>query len=496
MAAVSAGPGIVALVGPEGSGKTSILQSYSDRALPGTTELRAPGVARHTDISVDLIDGGDDEISENHIDLDFTGIQVVAMRNERLARFRVAHPEARIVHVCPMDSSDIRVMVNGRRKQHSLKADAFTLKSMATLDKLCAGNPRRLNLLFDIAERAAVADHSPKILGTHVEYAGHCLAGDRAAASAGVIANAVAAPTSRPLRLETFQGCAPAETVVPGAAETRPAFDPTAGAIEPGKATAVPEHLPSWDILNAPQSPQTQRSLRLPVQQAQAGGLVVVLALASAVVGLFMVVPTKSAQNVWRDAGTAAANVTRYVMAVFQEPPAVPRSAMTTAMSAPVAVSDSSLPDAIPQDPLQKAPSAAPPAAADATIPPPRSAVPFVANEPLASPARAVDLAGEAEASRAAQPQATPAIIASADAHKRAASMTDPERSTRSLQLLAYGKAFASIGQRDDAEKMFEASAEMGNTNAEEALATLRQETTPNAGQPVRKNPKASTGPD
>jgi len=511
-AAVAVGPGIVALVGPEGSGKTYTLIAFALSAPGGTAKLRTAGDLREPGVSVDLVDGMDEKTSLSvSAGPDFDGTQVVAMRAERLLAFLVDHPDARVVQVHPMASADIRAMIEVRRSQLGLGPGAFTLKALSTLDRLCDGNPRKLDRLFGTAERAAKADRSPRISGAHVEWAERSLAANW--------------QPGRPQPSPVAHDVAPEATSVPICEKTAPntpkvelAPAPLEHANASGNAAARPRTMSSWDILGTPLTPEERARLRSLGRRKKARNIVLASAAVVAVAGLALAVPLSAVVDLLRYAGTAA-NTTRYALATSEMPQGRPRAPVVTAVQTyPAGGSISAMPPiATPQPSTSQAMSsplspqtqiAVPPHGPDAPVtgpiptlatplPPvlteefgrdvslrPESdpiarSLPSLSPIPPGHPASAVSVTATESAvhlpgSGQGAPSSEKAIAAVGsppETDVRLAATPASARPGQAVQLLAFGRALVSIGQISDARKMFEASAEMGNSEAASASA-------------------------
>lgn len=175
--AVAAGPGVVALVGPEGSGKTYTLMDLA-HAMPGRrAKLRIARDPMVSGVQVDLIDDvGAEQWALLDAEPAYSGVRVQAMRPNMLASVLGRYPDAKVVRMHPMRGEDVRMMVETRRQQIGLHGDAFTPEALSCLDRLADGSPRRLDRLIGRAERAARAGGSRAISGEHVEQAGRDMA--------------------------------------------------------------------------------------------------------------------------------------------------------------------------------------------------------------------------------------------------------------------------------------------------------------------------------
>ena len=183
IAAVEQGPGLVVLAGPIGAGKTTALQHVAKASVSsGRALLRTAGQPRPDDVKLDLVDNLDEAgLALLLADPLRTGRQVAAARPDLVSVIQQAVPQARFVHVRPLEASDVRLLLEARRTQAKLPQHAFTLRSQAALERLCGGNPARLELLAAHAMANAQADKSGRISASHVEKAAEMLSSTRPA---------------------------------------------------------------------------------------------------------------------------------------------------------------------------------------------------------------------------------------------------------------------------------------------------------------------------
>jgi hypothetical protein len=171
---VAAGPGVVALVGPPGSGKTYTLLAFSAAVTRLKANLRLATQSIQPGTDVDLVDNVDAETLVRMPP--FQGVRAVAIQPKHVACLMRTYPNARVVDVLPMSSRDALFMIEVRRPQMQLPVGSFTLKALSRLDQLCGGNPRRLDDLLFRAFHLFEGSGSMRIAVEHVEQAARELA--------------------------------------------------------------------------------------------------------------------------------------------------------------------------------------------------------------------------------------------------------------------------------------------------------------------------------
>lgn len=151
-----AGPGLIALVGAEGIGKSYTLEAYF-RSHPGTAlKPRLPGEAREAadpDDSlarVELIDAVDsDAVAKLEAEPEPPATRVVAVRPDAFAHLQKLHPHLKAVHVHPMSREDIESVIMARLVFYKVPTRAFTMAALSAVERICAGNPGALDRILD-----------------------------------------------------------------------------------------------------------------------------------------------------------------------------------------------------------------------------------------------------------------------------------------------------------------------------------------------------------
>ncbi len=167
----------MALVGPEGSGKTYTMMDLAHSMPGGRAILRNAWYAMTSGVQVDLVDDvGAEQWALLDVEPACSGVRVQAMRPNLLASVLGRYPDAKVVRMRPMTGEDVRMMVETRRQQIGFHGDAFTLGALSCLDRLANGSPRRLDRLLGRAGRAARAGGSRRISAEHVQQAGRDMA--------------------------------------------------------------------------------------------------------------------------------------------------------------------------------------------------------------------------------------------------------------------------------------------------------------------------------
>ena len=432
-AAIKAGPGLVALVGPEGSGKTYTLTAFA-LALDGQgAKLRSPGQPLEPGVSMDLVDGVDAEASERlRAEPEFPGIRALAVRPDLLAPLLLTHPGARVVRVGDMSGPDVRTMIETRRRQFSLPRDALTFKAFSNLDRFCGGNPRKLDRLFGRAERAARAAKSNRISGEHVAQANRDLA---AAARGGPAWQGATAP--HPIRAPVAEAGPDASSPI-GPSPAKPLRDRPTEASPPAARTVPNAHAEMWALLATPSTRADVATARRSSRRPGLGGasLIGIGAVLAAAIALF----ASELARVLKFAGIAASRVERYVATMAETQP--------NRRLAPVQVAPE-------PTPVRTAP------------------VPGVAPEVPASmlavkePMPAID---PIPAFRTQAPVAEAAAFAAPTIALHAEPLPPASHPAEGARLLALGKVLISIGQTADARALLSASARMGNAEAGVAM--------------------------
>ena len=169
--ALSYGPGVVALVGPSGSGKSFVLNAFM-RPPPSSAQraaVRNIDEPLNEDITLDLIDNVDAEGIASLATAPNAIRRVLALRPDTLGIFQHYFPASPVVHMRPLASADLRVLLDARRKMLGLPIGSITTRAALLLERRCSGSPREFDRLF--MQTAVEARSSPRIAAEHVERA-------------------------------------------------------------------------------------------------------------------------------------------------------------------------------------------------------------------------------------------------------------------------------------------------------------------------------------
>ena len=177
-AAVDAGPGLVCLVGPEGSGKSYTLHLYKLAMIGRRIGLRAPGEAAEAGLEIDLVDNVDAAAAEAlAAEMPPDLVRVLSIRTDEMDKLEIVPPEPRIVRMRPMSAADVRGMVKVRRTQFALEADEVAEPAVAELVRLSNGTPRRIDRMFGAAVRRALLENASCVTADYVASAAHGVIG-------------------------------------------------------------------------------------------------------------------------------------------------------------------------------------------------------------------------------------------------------------------------------------------------------------------------------
>lgn len=458
--AIAAGPGVVALVGPGGSGKTSTMAAFAFSSPDGRARLRSPGQPVGADVTVDMVDGVDPAMAAR---LDgeppFAGTRVAAMLPETLAGVLAAHPDARIVRMRPMEDADVRAMMEARRVQLRLPRDIFTFKAMSNLSRLCGGNPGTLDRLFGGAAIAAGAGMSRRLSGEHVEESGRRLAGapirpPSADLGAGRAATGpMPAGAASPLLPFPPRTHPPEAVSVPVAA--RAAADPVPDPAGSGGGSA-------WDVLRGGTGAAGAvtgadgAAMAAPRPRRRATILSAALASGAAVLAVFGHLPARAPWDAVH--GGTARKATAGIISVVPLPPLSEASSAGSG-GFPGPGNSGGWQSAV--SPAAQMPDAAAEFAHGGSLRLPRAGDSMPASIGLADPRASAD-----------NPAVLAAILAGLRA-ERAGDLPRPRDPANAARLLALGRVLASIGQAGDAKAILTVSAEMGSTEATAAVRDL-----------------------
>jgi hypothetical protein len=173
--AVAAGPGLVALVAPQGFGKSLLLEAFFHSHPKVAFRPRLPGWAPEIDhsgdtsVMIDLIDQVDiDALDLFGIEPAFDGVRVVGIRPDALKILRKEQPKIRVVAMPAMSRADIILMINSRYECYDLRSDIFTTAALSSLERICRGNP---GVLDDLLRRLLPNVHSTLVYAEDVEEA-------------------------------------------------------------------------------------------------------------------------------------------------------------------------------------------------------------------------------------------------------------------------------------------------------------------------------------
>ncbi len=436
-AAAGAGPGLVHLVGPEGSGKSYTLRLFEVSVSGGRVKRRTPGGAMEPGLAVDLVDDVDGATAEQLATAIPPGtVRVLSMRPDALGHVRTG---PRVVRVHAMDETDVRTMVATRCGQFAVEPGELAEAAMAELVRLGDGTPRRLDRLLGAALRQALGENAASIEARHVSAAAEALCA-QAREGAPLIARDTVAPITA-ATLQTRIVAAPAFPQ-PGSPFHPPSMASAAG-MTPRRQS------PGRDLASGPAALPAPPSWSVPVGiDGETGSADI---------------SRNRRQGPWlhrAKARVAAAGLV--ALGVLAAPQAVRMPALLVEPAAPLpsnARPIAALP--VPAwEPASPAPATGP-AASAAALPmtPPDSQITRTLGE--ADPIRPVP----------ADPvlaEVIPAAHANQAAGQAAsARRANPAEATRLLQL---ARAMASIGQTGDAKEFFNASAAMGSMKAKRAL--------------------------
>lgn len=485
-------PGLIALVGPKGSGKSYTLESFA-RAPSSPNRrasLRRPGQDVDPTIALDLVDGVD-AVGLQRLDAEppFNGQRVIAIRPDALEPLLRSHPNAHIIAVRPMSPRDVRTLMEARRDYFQLPADAFTLRALSALETFCGGNPETLDDLCTRAMQIARIANAPRIAAAHVEQAaGHltmdpmerqpepprqnanrsadtlhtgstaALAGDKATGGNGPSTEA-AAPES-----------ATGESPIAPHHISHPPPCPKAGsgadllAIQPARAAPQEkmggghrEASSAWDLLARPQGAEAIARAR----RAKRNKAYRYVALAT--LAITLVIWTVNSGVIGRARHVAASTVVtldRYIVRMDAPRAAYPYS--RTEPEPKPETADAAVAPPIPDLPAAKA------ASADTT------------------PVRGSSDRQPAEITSGLAPTAAPEAILDSGSRRDAAAY--PADLAAAARLLAMVRTPALIGQKEDSRDMVDAAARTGNSEAvagTDAAAPVPPEGT----VPARKQP-------
>ena len=534
-AAVDAGPGLVCLVGPEGSGKSYTLHLYKLAMIGRRIGLRAPGEAAEAGLEIDLVDNVDAAAAEAlAAEMPPDLVRVLSIRTDEMDKLEIVPPEPRIVRMRPMSAADVRGMVKVRRTQFALEAGEVAEPAVAELVRLSNGTPRRIDRMFGAAVRRALLENASCVTADYVASAAHGVIGqpgqlgaamDRASVAnitldrinAKVAAEELgvvdAGSGSEPERSAPVDAAAAAPPVAePAALPWQPALvlsdaeegpAPVQEAASDAAPPPVPPIVPARDVatmsgrragvpgaaIARPQRPSWRR----------AAGAAVVLS----VTGLALFAAWQAPRTPERPAAThagsgqvaqqsvsapapsaalPASESAAFASAVPGGPPAVDRKAMQRFGVAepvpPTVFQPPSPPPAVVA--AAAATTASPPAPEAAPSAPPAMVTVQPAPAPPAVKTIEPALAQPALAQPAlapptmAPPAMAPPVLATVAPAPASPAVATPEDPAKAIRLLQLARAMTSIGQLDDAREILRAAAAMGNAEAKRQIAESR----------------------
>ncbi len=148
-AAIADGPGLVLLVGPEGSGKSYTFAALATGVKNRAINIRRPDEEPRPETAVDMVDPIGAGPLDTLVTPAFMVVRVLAVRPEQLEAVLDRCPNARVVPMRPMTQRDVRMFVDARRSQMRRSADARTLRAIAALTSFGLTNPGVLDHLIE-----------------------------------------------------------------------------------------------------------------------------------------------------------------------------------------------------------------------------------------------------------------------------------------------------------------------------------------------------------
>ena len=496
--AFASGSKRIALVGPPGSGKTYALDVFS-RAVPSSdrAKIRTASQPRADSTVLDLVDAVDDAglraIASQSSPSKQIIKQIIAIRPQTVPLLKTLMPDVTVVAMRPIGVRDVRTMMEERRKHLRLASGVLTFKALASLERLCEGNPGKLDALAGRSIRIARAASAGRVTAQHVDVAAAELTAEFQAAAAPSPALDPPAPPSRPgpgpdrapgnviafRRAPAHPGPDSAEGAAapPDPAEDDPATRPEA-APAPGRQLWVPapppatppEHRPTlaasaasaWDRLRQPLPPQEPENVAVKRFDSRA------LRRNAVLIGLpfFAAVAICVAYAVtWTEtSATDQARPSAERIAVATQTPAAPSlparnpdeiDLQFEATKQPAAPAS---PSAVSPAPDSLAPSSPPPSPAKS------------AEAPVAPPSQDTASAADTLPTQLASKTVLPLTNPTPDAGPETATAHHDDQA-KAARLLDLAKAMLSIGQTADAWAMLAASAEFGSAEAADLIA-------------------------
>ena len=498
--ALASGAKRVALVGPAGSGKTYALDVFS-RAASNRAQVRTARQARRADTLLDLVDGADEAgLGAVAAEPAWDGKQIIAVRPDALPVLRSLVPGIEAVAMRPIAVRDVRTMMEARRKHLQLPIGVFTLKALASLERLCDGNPGKLDLLAGRALRVARAANAGRITASHVELAMAELAAE--AHGTASVQDAHPAPSMRRPHPAPHDESAPLEAGNAGSEQASVDADFADSAEErdfrpsdhPGRLPSVPSPpavQPDTQPILAASAASAWDRLRQPLPPGEAAAAKQFDSHATRRTTALACVPIVATLAVcatyavrWNGGGIGQTGISAQQVAQADTVPAEVKAdgkpgeiAVQFKEANPAADSARPLTEhvAAPEAKPEGVPDQPPSRTAMAAMPLP-PVTPDQQPAPDAPSPKPPTTRGQSASASSNEPvpemmEPTPAPEAGQDAVAEQLPQGDHAKAVRLLEL---GKAMLAIGQVDDARVMLAASAQLGNSDAVGLIASSR----------------------
>ncbi len=465
--ATEPGSGLIALVGPAGSGKTFTLTAFARAPMVPNRRagLRRPGQPRDPVTTLDLVDAVDSAgLRRLDDELAFDGQRVIAIRPGLLEDVERLHPDVRVVRIRPMAPRDIRTLLEARRTGFGLPEDAITPRALLALERFSAGRPGVLDALYLRTMQIARIAGTPQIAEEHVEQANKSLSVDATAHQmVPPPQRAVAVPAFRsPDDPAVLAGSEVAGAGAQGAIASKPSTEtsppaapgpaaaeghdggetmcPTGAVISRNGLATTGQASSAWDVLLRPTAPEViARAKRAKLMRACRDLALAALAIAA----LVWVLDTGALGRVRAFGEASALRLDRYA-AALDLPRAASLARQTAVRLRPAATGIDVAPLILTIPAIETTTMMAAGPGGDGAI-------------RMVLPNLTLNLRPEAAAPDALRPP-----ITGDDPDGAAARPADPAAAAR---LLAVAKVLLQIGQIADAREMFNAAARRGNAD-------------------------------